>query len=166
MRRRDINRLLIALAVPPVVPWVARAQTCAPRSYDRTSAETAAGAKVVDSTRCPGDWRRYGADPTGNTDSTVAIQAACKANKLAFDAPGGTYRVSAQITIPSGVTVRGAGTSATQIVCVNGGISIFATSGATGTKVENIKFTVTAVSKEAYTAAVNFHKSINCSCND
>jgi parallel beta-helix repeat protein len=167
MRRRDISRLLMACAVTPyVVPWVARAQMCAPGSYEKTPAETAAGVKVADSSRCPGDWRRYGADPTGNADSTAAIQAACNADKLAFDSSGGTYLVSATISIPSGTTVRGAGASATQITCANGGISVFATSDARDVTVEKIKVTVTGPSEKAYTAAVRFYKSTNCSCND
>ena len=75
-----------------------------PRIIPKPRRETAAGVSVVDSTRCPGDWRRYGADPGGSADSTAAIQAACNANTLAFDAAGGTYLVSATIVIPSGVT--------------------------------------------------------------
>jgi hypothetical protein len=167
MRRRDLIELLLAWgAAPAVAPWTARAQTCELLSYDRTPAENAAGVTIVDSSRCPGDWRRYGADPTGNSDSTAAIQAACNANKLAFDATGGTYLVSAQIAIPTGVTVRGAGASATLIACSNGGISIFKASGATAVIVEKIKFGVTVASKEAHTAAVEFYKSNNCGCNN
>lgn len=155
--------LLSCAAIPALIPLTARAQTC---EYATTPAEKAAGVAIVDSSRCPGDWRRYGADPTGGADSTAAIQAACNANKLAFDATGGTYIVSAQITLPSGVTVRGAGASATLITCANGGTSIFMTSGATGVSVEKIKFSVTGVSKEAHTAPVEFYKSNNCSCNE
>ena len=167
MRRRDVNKILLAYtAAHAAVPWVAGAQTCQQGNYDATPEETAAKVKIVDSSRCPGDWRRYGADPGGNTDSTAAIQAACNANTLAFDETGGTYLVSARIMIPSGVTVRGAGVSATAITCSNGGTSIFMTSEATGVTVERIKFNVTAESKQPYTAAVDFHKSTNCSCND
>ena len=109
MRRRDLTRMLLACAaLPAMVARVARAQTC---EYEKTPAELATGANIVDAARCPGDWRRYGADPTGAADSTAAIQAACNANKLAFDASGGTYVVATQITVPSGVTVRGAGAS-------------------------------------------------------
>jgi parallel beta-helix repeat protein len=167
MRRRDVNKMLMALAATPAVPsrkgW---AQSCEPGNYEQTAREMAVRVKVVDPSRCPGDWRRYGADPTGNTDSTAAIQAACDANDLAFDEVGGTYLVSARITIPSGVTVRGAGASATKITCANGGISIFEASGASGVVVEKMKISVTAISKEAYTAAVEFRKSTHCSCID
>ena len=167
MHRREINKMLAAYVVAPaLVPTAPHAQSCAPGEHPKTAAETAAGVKVVDSTRCPGDWRRYGADPGGSADSTAAIQAACNANTLAFDAEGGTYLVSATIAIPSGVTVRGAGTSATLVTCTNGGISIFKTSGASAVTVEKIKFAVSEVSKQAHTAAVEFYKSTNCSCSD
>ncbi len=167
MHRRAVNKLLAAyVAAPVLVPAAARAQTCESREYPKTAAESAAAVTVVDTSRCPGDWRRYGADPTGNADSTVAIQAACSANQLAFDAAGGTYLVSATIKIPSGVTVRGAGASATQVVCANGGISIFKTSDATGVIVEKLKISVTSVSKEAHTGAVEFRKSTHCACNE
>jgi hypothetical protein len=164
MRRRDLTRMLLACAaLPAIVPRVARAQTC---EYEKTPAELAAGANIVDAARCPGDWRRYGADPTGAADSTAAIQAACNANKLAFDASGGTYIVSAQITVPSGVTVRGAGVSASHITCANGSTSIFKAAGANAVVIEKIKFSITSVSKEAHTAPVEFYKSSNCSCTE
>jgi hypothetical protein len=167
MRRREINKMLMALAATSVAgPRAAWTQSCESGSYDQTAAERAARVNIADPSRCPGDWRRYGADPTGNTDSTDAIQAACNANKLAFDSLGGTYLVSARIAIPSGVTVRGRGASATQIICTNGGTTIFDVSGASGVVVEKIKITVTAVSKEAHTAAVEFRQSTHCSCND
>jgi hypothetical protein len=117
----------------------------------------------VDSTRRPGDWRRYGADPTGATDSKQAIQDACNANKLAFDESGGNYVISGTITVPSGVTVRGTG-SGTVITCANGGISLLFTTGATGVTVEKIKFSVTGTSTAAYTAPVEFYNSTHCSC--
>lgn len=166
MHRRDVSKLLVACAVTPAFPWTAGAQTCGSSSYEKTGGETAAAVNIVDFSRCPGDWRRYGADPTGGIDSTAAIQAACNANSLAFDAVGGTFLVSAQITIPSGVTVRGAGSGATLITCANGGISIFIASAATAVRVEKITFSVTAVSEKARTAAVEFYKSKNCTCSD
>jgi hypothetical protein len=120
----------------------------------------------VDFSRCPGDWLRYGADPSGRSDSSAAIQAACNSNTLAFDATGGTYLVCASIVIPSGVTVRGVSSSATLVSCADGEISVFKTSGASAVSVERIKISITAVSKRAYTAAVEFRKSTQCACND
>ncbi len=167
MHRRDINKLLAAYVVAPaLVPAAARAQTCAPGNYARTAAEAAAGVHVADTSRCPGDWRRYGADPGGGTDSTAAIQAACNANTLSFDADGGTYLVSATINVPSGVTVRGAGISATQVVCADGRISVFKASGATGVVVEKLKISVKAASNEGHSGAVEFRKSTNCACRE
>ena len=133
---------------------------------EATPAETAAGAKIVDASLCPGNWRRYGADPSGQADSTAAIQAACNCNELAFDTAGGTYLVSGNIRIPSGVTVRGASTAATTVTCVDGGRSIFVASGASGVVVENLKLIrPTSVSAKAHTGAVEFFQSTGCSCN-
>src|SRR5579862_430543 len=165
MRRRDLSKLLVVCAVAPAAaPWKAWAQSCAAGNNQPTPAEVSAGVKVIDASRCPGDWRRYGADPSGRTDSTAAIQAACRANQLAFDG-GGTYLVSAQIVVPSGVSVRGAGAAATQIVCANGDTSILMASGASGVAVQGIKFVTTAVSVKAHTGAVAFVKSTKCSCS-
>jgi len=52
---------------------------------------------------------QYGADPTGATDSTAAIQAALNATPLGgiTYVPAGKYAVNSQITIPKGVTLRG-----------------------------------------------------------
>jgi len=94
----------------------------------------------------------------------MAIQAACRSNQLAFDATGGAYRVSGRITVPSGVTVRGAGIAATSISCSDGATSIFVTTQATGVIVERIKFVVSAVSTAAHTGAVEFNTSTKCSC--
>ena len=167
MQRRDFNQLLALCAVAgPSMAGAAGAAICARGFYEKTEAESAAGAAVVDTSRCPGDWRRYGADPTGNRDSTAAIQAACAANSVAFDVEGGTYLVSGRIVIPSGVTVRGAGAKATRIVCSHGGISVFIASGATGSGIEKLKISVQETSKEAHTGAVEFNRSTNCTCRE
>jgi parallel beta-helix repeat protein len=167
MRRRDIGKLLAACAVAPsLVPWRAWSQSCAAAEHAKTPAESAAGVEITDSSRCPGDWRRYGADPTGQADSAAAIQAACSANTLAFDATGGNYRVASSIKIPSGVTVRGAGVDKTLVSCPNGDISIFLVANGTGVTVERIKFETTATSAKAHTGAVEFHQSTRCACKE
>jgi hypothetical protein len=166
VHRRDLTRLLAMCAATSLaVPRKALAQTCDVGKGEATPAETTAGAKIIDASLCPGDWRRYGADPSGQADSTAAIQAACNSNKLAFDTAGGTYLVSGNIKIPSGVTVRGASTAPTTVMCADGGRSIFLVSGATGVVVENIKLLTTAVSAKAHTGAVEFFESTQCSCN-
>lgn len=45
--------------------------------YPRTAAEISAGVTPTNYAYPPGDVRRYGADPTGASDSTTAIQNAC-----------------------------------------------------------------------------------------
>jgi len=166
MQRREFGKLLVYAVSPGLLPGVGRTQTCISTTYDKTPAETAAKANVVDFTRCPGDWRRYGADPSGGTDSTAAIQAACNSNSVAFDAVGGTYLVSAPIDIPSNVTLRGASTGATRVNCSDGGISVFKVSGASGVTIEKMKISVTGASQNAHTGAVEFRNSTQCTCND
>src|SRR5690349_7121371 len=53
----------------------AEAQGCTLPCYPAVPAES--GVTVVNSAYPPGDLRRYGADVTGVTDSTAAINAAC-----------------------------------------------------------------------------------------
>lgn len=52
----------------------------------------------------------YGADPTGGTDSTTAIQAAVSAGGAVY-IPEGVYLISANITIPSNCLIFGDGAS-------------------------------------------------------
>lgn len=68
------------------------------------------------------DWlnvvTQYGADPTGANDSTTIIQDVLSGfpstGGVAY-LPGGTYKISSELTIPSYVTLLGAGTGATVI---------------------------------------------------
>jgi hypothetical protein len=163
MRRREVNRLLLACMAAPLD---ASTRCFAQTVHDPTPGELAASVKIVDSSRMPGDWCRYGADPTGHTDSTASIQGACNSNQLAFDSTGGIYLVSSKIIVPSNVTVRGAGSSVTTIACANGGTSVFASSGATGVIISHMKIAVTTVSREAHTGAVEFYRSTHCSCTE
>lgn len=51
----------------------------------RTQKEAQAGVIPLDLSHPPGSFCRYGADPTGATDSAVAINAALKSNACVFD---------------------------------------------------------------------------------
>lgn len=80
--------------------------------HKQTPAEIAAGVTPVNYAYTPGHIFRYGADPTGNTDSSAAIQAAHQVavalgntftstmggNYLDVIFPGGTYLVNSTIT--------------------------------------------------------------------
>src|ERR1700761_2711867 len=107
MHRREFHRH-VAAVLSTLGPVRALAQSCSAGPHPATVAERAAHVRIVDSSLCPGDWRRYGADPSGLVDSTIAIQAACSCNAVAFDSVGGIYAVSSTITVPSGVTLLGA----------------------------------------------------------
>lgn len=80
--------------------------------YDETAAETAAGITPVAPVWPPGDVRRYGADPTGVSDSGTAINNAFLAsvNGTVVSFPKGTFTVAGTLTLANrtGVVVRGA----------------------------------------------------------
>jgi parallel beta-helix repeat protein/putative cofactor-binding repeat protein len=57
----------------------------------------------------------FGADPTGATDSTAAIQAACTASKrVDFGGAGNSFVLSGTVTLTSGAVMRGEGATITQ----------------------------------------------------
>ena len=126
MRRRDISMALLgSAAASTLVTREAKAQTCNLPCYPTTEAETAAGVVPSNSSYPPGNVLRYGVDQTGIADSTAAIQRAMNvawasgyylhpwsggggaAPVVLF--PPGRYRVTGTVTVPTGVTVRGAG---------------------------------------------------------
>ena len=82
MRRRDISRALLASATgAALLPPQAQAQSCTLPCYPQTTAEKNLTPPVTPSnTAYPADPyvdpRRYGADPTGATVSTAAVQTA------------------------------------------------------------------------------------------
>lgn len=64
----------------------------------------------------------YGADPTGVVDATAAIQTAVDAcfattNKGAVYLPAGSYKLTAAIDVPYGVSIYGDGGAASTLVC-------------------------------------------------
>jgi hypothetical protein len=78
--------------------------------YAQTAAEISAGVTPTNYAYQAGDLRRYGADPTGVSDSTTAITNALNSNTVVFDSygGGGTYLFT-NISIPDGVTLKGQG---------------------------------------------------------
>jgi hypothetical protein len=64
-------------------------------------------------TGAPANILDFGADPTGNTSSSTAIQAALDSGALSIYAPAGTYKVTSTINIVRPVTFYGAGKSNT-----------------------------------------------------
>ena len=73
----------------------------------------------------------YGADPTGTTDSTAAIQNAinnARSGQVVY-IPEGTYRIAGNITPRSNATLRGAGMGLTILKPQGGGNGIIQNSG-------------------------------------
>lgn len=70
-------------------------------TYNQTEAEIAAGITPSDYSYPPGDPNRYGADPTGTSDSTAALQAAFDSVRATGDAVvigDGVYRINGTVT--------------------------------------------------------------------
>ena len=106
MHRRDISKLLLAGSVgASAIPQLAQAQTCTAPCYARTPAEITAGVTPVDTSREPGDVRRYGAIGDGNASHTAvnttafasarAVAAATAPAPLRIFFPAGIYYYSA-----------------------------------------------------------------------
>jgi Pectate lyase superfamily protein len=78
----------------------------------QTSAEAAAGITPNNLNYPVGNVLRYGADPTGTTDSTQAIQnsilVVTQTGGVVF-VPAGNFKISSTITLRPNVTVEGAG---------------------------------------------------------
>lgn len=77
-------------------------------------------------TGAPANILDFGADPTGAVDSAAAIQAAVNSISTTTAGPGpgglvyvppGTYRIQTQINVPYGVSIKGAGGTASIIRC-------------------------------------------------
>ena len=120
--RRDLSRILLAsTAGASVLSTRAQAQsTCTTGPcYPPTPAETAAGFSI-NTSYPPGAWRRYGADPSGTTDSSTAINNALTVCAEAFDdcPGGGLYLVSQTIRFQrNGQRLLGQGSGEASSAC-------------------------------------------------
>ncbi len=131
MQRRDLPSALLASAVDTALP---AASVSPPRGagpyYSQTGAEHTAGVVPSDYSHPPGSVLRYGADPSGNSDSSGAWSRAIKGNSLVYDdyPGGGSYRFDSEVIIArSPVTLWG---SAKQIGGGIGGTTITLSSAA------------------------------------
>lgn len=94
MRRRDLSKILLASSATAVVgARTAAAQACTAPCYPQTQAEITAGVTPTNLAYLQGDVRRYGADPSGSTDSTVAIQNAMTVGGDVY-IPAGQYQIT------------------------------------------------------------------------
>lgn len=98
MQRRDLSRFLLASSATSALAMRSvQAQAGAIPYYATTAAETAAGVTPTNTAYPQGDVRRYGADPTGVLDSTIAIQDALNVGQAVY-IPSGQYTISASLT--------------------------------------------------------------------
>lgn len=105
-----------------VYPGVPSPGTLRAEVFGRTAGEIAAGVVPTNYSFKPGDVRRYGADMTGATESTAAIQASWDTGHECY-APDGVLLVSPVIGLKlrNGLKFRGAGKNRTVIVASSGG---------------------------------------------
>jgi hypothetical protein len=117
--RRDVSTALFASTAGSALP-VQRNEAPACTSCAQTALERAAGITPTNYAYLPGDVRRYGADPTGATDSTPAFRAACFStysgwspdlNKVSVYVPSGKYQITNTVYVRSGICIFGAGMS-------------------------------------------------------
>jgi len=105
MLRRDLSKTLIASLTTPGLKPSGAPESTQTRDWHRdTAAEIAARVTPVDRTFEPYEVSRYGADPTGSTDSTLAFNnaflAASYAAGLTVRAKrGGMYKVTGPLNI-------------------------------------------------------------------
>ena len=85
--------------------------------FRQSAAETSAGVTPANYLFPPGDARRYGADPTGTSDSTTAIQSAinCAQYGQQCYVAAGTYLTSSTLSMVKGVKIHGDGKNASII---------------------------------------------------
>ena len=97
MKRRELSQILLASsATSALAIRGVQAQTYTLPSYPATAAESAVGVTPTNNTYPPGDVRRYGADSTGATDSTTAIQSALNVAQAVY-IPSGQYTLTAAL---------------------------------------------------------------------
>lgn len=134
MLRRDLSRILLASAAgATALSTRTQAQStcttgpCYPPTAAEITAETTVPGFTINTSYPPGAWRRYGADPSGKTDSSAAINYALMVCAEAFDdyPGGGQYQVAETIRFQrDGQRLLGQGfgeaSSACTILCYAG----------------------------------------------
>ena len=128
--------------------------------FPRTAAEIAVNITPTSYAFQPGDWRRYGADPTGVNDSTAAINASLLANDNSYGVTG-TYKCSAPLVMQSGQTMYGDG-SGTTLQFADGTLNNISMVGLTGSTVRDLKIAITGTNGTLKTGAVYMESCTAC----
>lgn len=109
---------LLLLSVKPYLEEKAQKTVLAALQDAQTEQLAAAGLNYADSYNdAPVNVLKYGADPTGHTDSTEAIKLALKGNRHLYF-PAGTYLID-KLSISGSVTLSGDGDNATVLRTTN-----------------------------------------------
>jgi hypothetical protein len=145
--------LIFMVLFAPVRPLMATTSGLPPGvpSYITSTAEVAAGATPVQLGYPAGNVLRYGADPTGTADSTLAIQAALNfaiSINGTVVIPQGSYKLTSQIvatmpTATSSVSILGSGAEGTRLVWAAGqGMQINYIGAFTSAHVRDLSFLI------------------------
>jgi Pectate lyase superfamily protein/Chaperone of endosialidase len=120
MLRREFPKALLASAAGvALAPQRAQAQTGNAPFFERTAAEITAGAMPVDRSYPPLNVWRYGTNAApGVTDMTEALRAALSVASVSGGvvyAPAQSYKITAALIVPPGVTLCGDGPYSTTL---------------------------------------------------
>jgi hypothetical protein len=124
-----------------------------------TAAETAASVTPTNLQYVPGNVLRYGADPTGSTDSAAAINNALLCNSEVFDSAGGTFACSASLLMHSNQTLKGVGAGTVFQFATS--IDNILLSGITGSVLRDFKINVTSTTPAEVGGAHILNSSYN-----
>lgn len=114
--RRFLAAFVLLVSTLTAAPWAPSSDRMPPSWEPHRSDSTGTGIPGGIPSRSGGTLRNvvtsYSADNTGATDASGAIGTALAASSSGdvVYLPAGTYRIDSSIRIPSGITVRGAGT--------------------------------------------------------
>lgn len=110
MLRRNLSLALLASgSAAALMAKEVEAQACTAPCYAQTPQEATAGITPTNTAYLPGDVRRYGADPTGGSSSTVALQNAIKTGYSLYFCDG-NFMVGSALSPKSNTTWWGTGT--------------------------------------------------------
>jgi hypothetical protein len=161
MRRRDLTQMLFASATGKAAVAKPRgAQSSNPLRYPQTQAEAAAGLQPEDYSYEFGDLRRYGGDPSGNLDSSTALQSAATVGTVIIP-QGCTFKILTGATRSGKISVLGCGQSS-QLLCDSNVLTVI---GGTGSVMNNFQMVNITEPWIITRDSSNWHANISATLN-
>ena len=135
MKRRDLTQMLLASATGKAAAGEPlETQSSNAGRYVQTQIEAAVGLQPKDYSYEFGDLRRYGGDPSGNLDSSSALQSAAMVGTVIIP-QGSTFKILTGATRTGKMTVLGCGQSS-QLLCDGNVLTVI---GGTGSVIDNFR---------------------------